>query len=151
MSRKCTICNHPNREEIDRQLISGEPYRSVAKRFEASESAIYRHIDHIPASMVKAQEADEIARADSLLDLVESLRKKAVRILEEAEKSGDLKTALLGIREARGCLELLAKIAATAATLETERQESEPHEYKLVWSDEIIPIYCKKCAKEIER
>jgi hypothetical protein len=31
-------------------------------------------------------------------------------ILQKAEESGDLKTALLGIREARGCLELLAKV-----------------------------------------
>lgn len=63
-----------------------------------------------------------------------------------------MKTALLGIREARGCLELLAKIAATAATLENESQESEPPvKYKLVWDDEPIPIYCKNCRKKIER
>ena len=34
---------------------------------------------------------------------------RALEILEEAQSAGDLKTALLGIREARGCLELCMK------------------------------------------
>jgi transposase len=152
MVRKCTICNRPNREEIDKQLISGESYRSVAKRFEASESAIYRHREHIPASMVQAQEAKEIAQADNLIEQVESLLEKAVKILDRAEEAGDLKTALLGIREARACLELLARVAATAAALEQEQQKSEPPvKYELVWDYEPVSIYCRKCGEKIEK
>ena len=60
--------------------------------------------------MIKAQQAREVAQADSLLDQVRSLQAKALGILDKAEKAGDLRTALAGVREARGCLELLAEM-----------------------------------------
>jgi hypothetical protein len=41
---------------------------------------------------------------------VKALRAKAISLLMQAEKIGDYRTALSGIREARGCLELMAKL-----------------------------------------
>ena len=62
MSRRCTVCDHPQRHGIDEALVSGAPYRSVAKRFELSESAVYRHkTEHLPALLLKAKEAQEVA------------------------------------------------------------------------------------------
>jgi len=50
------VCDHPERHGIDEALVSGTPYRSVAKRFELSESAVYRHkVDHLPAHLLKAK------------------------------------------------------------------------------------------------
>ncbi|MCG0276725.1 MAG: hypothetical protein L5655_11355, partial [Thermosediminibacteraceae bacterium] len=43
------------------------------------------------------------------------LRDRALRILEKAEQAGKLKTALDGIKEARECLELLAKLQGELA------------------------------------
>lgn len=49
--------------------------------------------------------------ADSeLLREVKALRTKAYSLLLLAEKNGDLRTALAGVREARGCLELFAEL-----------------------------------------
>ena len=48
-----------------------------------------------------------MAAADDLLGQVRALRSKAMSILLAAERQGDLRTALAGIREARACLELL--------------------------------------------
>jgi hypothetical protein len=110
--RRCTVCDHPERHDIDQALVTGAPYRSVAKRFELSESAVYRHkIDHLPAHLSKAREAEEAARADDLLDQVRNLQAHALDILESAEKAGDLRTALAAISQARGNLELLGKLA----------------------------------------
>jgi hypothetical protein len=64
----------------------------------------------LPAKLVKAQEAQEVTKADSLLDQVIELRDKALSILDKAEQAGDLRTALQGVREAKGCLELLARL-----------------------------------------
>jgi len=58
----------------------------------------------------KSQEASDVAHADDLLGQVQGLKDKALKLLEAAEKAGDLRTALRGIREARGCMELLAKL-----------------------------------------
>ena len=60
---------------------------------------------------MKAKDAAAVANADSLLDQVTSLRTRAIAILDTAEESGDLKTAISAIREARGCVELLGKLA----------------------------------------
>ncbi len=112
MPRRCTVCDHPERHSIDETLVTGAPYRSVAKRFELSESSVYRHkIDHLPAHLLKAREVEEVAQADDLLDQVRHLQAHALDILERAEKTGDLRTALAAISQARGNLEPLGKLA----------------------------------------
>ncbi|MDQ2786843.1 MAG: hypothetical protein M3Y58_17780 [Chloroflexota bacterium] len=112
MSRICTVCASPNREAIDQALIAGEPVRSVASRYVTiGRMAVQRHKDeHLPATLAKAHEAGEVAHADDLLQQVRQLRGKAISILLQAERAGDLKTALMGVREARACVELLAEM-----------------------------------------
>src|SRR3712207_5171280 len=112
MPRRCTVCDHLERHSIDETLVTGAPYRSVAKRFGLSESAVYRHkSEHLPAHLLKAKEAQEAARADDRLEQVRYLQAHALHILERAEKTGDLRTALAAISQARGNLELLGKLA----------------------------------------
>jgi hypothetical protein len=112
MPRRCTVCDHPEKHSIDEALVSGAPYRSVAKRFDLSESAVYRHkTEHLPVHLLKAREVEDVAQADDLLDQVRDLQTHAIDILERAEKAGDLRTALAAISQARGNLELLGKLA----------------------------------------
>lgn len=110
--QKCSICLHPNVQEINELLIKNTPLRNIAERCSASTTALHRHFHagHIPASIAKAAEAKEIAKGDDLLQYVKGLLEKSVRILDQAEASGDWKNALSGIREARGCLELLGRV-----------------------------------------
>ncbi len=111
MPRTCSCCQHPEREAINKALVANEPFRHIAARFGTSTGALQRHKDeHLPATMVKSQAAKETAHADDLLAQVKQLRNKAISILENAEGAGDLRTALLGIREARACVELLAEM-----------------------------------------
>jgi transposase-like protein len=112
MPRRCTVCDHPERHSVDEALVNGTPYRSVAKRFGVSESAVYRHkTEHLPAHLLKAREVEEVAKADDLLEQVGHLQAHALDILERAEKAGDLRTALAAISQARENLELLGKLA----------------------------------------
>ena len=111
MPRRCTVCEHEKVEEINKALLEGVSLRDLAGRYSVSKTALHRHKEsHLPAKLVKAQEAREIAKADSLLDQVTELRDKALSILDKAEQAGDLRTALQGVREAKGCLELLARL-----------------------------------------
>lgn len=111
MPRKCTVCEHEKVEEINRLLLEGVSLRNIAKQYFVSAASLHRHKEgHLPAKLVKAREAREIAKADSLLDQVTELRDKALSILDKAEQAGDLRTALQGVREAKGCLELLARL-----------------------------------------
>jgi len=113
--RTCTVCIHPARSEIDRALISQSSYRSVAKRFGVSQPATFRHRQHMPATLVKAQEAQEIAQADSLVDELRGLAIKARTLTAQAEESGDIRTALMGLREIGRILELKARVAGEIA------------------------------------
>lgn len=74
--------------------------------------AVQRHADadHIAHRLAQAHEAAEVAQADDLLAQLQALRAKAIDLLEQAERAGDLRTALLGVREARATIELLAEM-----------------------------------------
>ncbi len=111
MPRSCSVCTHPNRDEIDRALVAGEPNRRIAARCDVTERAIRNHkAGHLPAKLVMAQEAAAVAEADDLLAQVRDLQRRAHNILDKAEEAGELRVALSAIREARGNLELLAKL-----------------------------------------
>ena len=111
MPRKCSICQHPKRDEIDHAIVEGVPYRVIAHQFHVSKDAVYRHAkNHIPKQLAQAHAAAEATRADDLLERARAYEAKAVALLRKAEAQGDFNTALRGIREARQGLELLARM-----------------------------------------
>lgn len=128
MPRRCTICDHPEREAIDQALVNNVSYRLIASQNNVSYKAIERHKkSHIPKLLAKAQEiqssqatiiaeamkekeAIETSKADNLLQQVKELIIKTDGIYDRAEKAGDLRAALGAIRESRGNLELLGKL-----------------------------------------
>jgi len=111
MPRICTVCAHPQREEIDTCLVSDQSMRGIARRFRLDDAAVLRHRNaHLPAQMARAHEAQETVRADGLLAQVQSLQRRALGILERAEADGDARTALQGVREVARTLELQGKL-----------------------------------------
>jgi hypothetical protein len=111
LPRTCTVCSHPAREAIDEALVEGVAFPALAAKYGVSKDALSRHkAKHLPAKLVMARAAEEVAQADSLLDQVRDLQARAHRILDKAEGAGDLRTALGAIREVRGNLELLARL-----------------------------------------
>jgi len=111
MPRTCTICVHAQRAAIDRALVQGVPLRDIAGRHGLSKSAVERHqAEHLPVLLSKAREAEDAAAADDLLAQLRDLHARTLAILDAAERQGALAPALGAIREARGNLELLAKL-----------------------------------------
>ncbi len=105
------MCSHPDREAMDEAIVGGSSNLSVSSLFVVSEAAVRRHkANHLPAKLALAHEAGEVATADNLLEKVQDLQTRTLSILGKAEGSGDLRTALGAIREARGNVELLAKL-----------------------------------------
>ena len=91
--------------------MEGVPNRRIASHRGVTERAVRNHkANHLPAALAKAKEAEEVSHADNLLGQVRGLQERAYAILDKAEGAGDLRTALGAIREARGNLELLAKL-----------------------------------------
>jgi len=121
----CRVCGHRKRLEIDRALIEGKSLRDIARQTGTTASSLQRHkAEHLTRDLVKAHEAREVARADSLLADVRNAEARAERlygaaegILQRALEAEDLKTALNAIRaavdvmgEARQYLELRGEL-----------------------------------------
>jgi len=113
MPRPCTVCSHKDVDEINRLLLCSDSYRDIARQFGLSKDAVARHKEsHIAGLLSKSTELKaevESTQGTQTLAEVRELKARALEILDEAQGAGDLKTALLGIREARSCLELYMK------------------------------------------
>lgn len=111
MARTCTVCGHAERDAIDRALVAAQSYRNIAQRYGLEHTAVFRHGQHISAALLRAKDAADVARGDSLLGQLRELAADARRIGERAEREGHLPTALQAVRELTRLLELQAKLA----------------------------------------
>src|SRR4051812_14525049 len=94
MPRRCSICDHPERKQIDTELVdSVSSFRHIAKLRQLDHCAVFRHAqDHLPATMVQAKKAEVVSHADSLLSKIEEheatarwWHSEAQKLLQEAE------------------------------------------------------------------
>lgn len=98
MAGRCTVCRHERVAEIDEALVEGAPKRSIAVQYSLSPTAVQRHREsHLPEKLVRAKQIRDLTQAGELLSRVLSMERAARRILDSAEASGDLRTALQGI------------------------------------------------------
>ncbi len=111
MPRACATCQSEHLEAINRELAANTAIPAIAALYRVSTDSLLRHkANHLPAAIAKAHAATEVSRGDELLDEVGKLKNKAISLLLAAERAGDIRTALSGIREARSCLELLLEV-----------------------------------------
>lgn len=108
---RCTVCTHPEARAIDAAVIDGaRSLRRIAADFGLAESSLRRHRSSHMLDTMATVERQKARDAASLLERIETLQARAQAILAAAERSGDLRTALSAIREARATLALLAEI-----------------------------------------
>ncbi|HOC41851.1 MAG TPA: hypothetical protein PKJ99_02445 [Thermoanaerobaculales bacterium] len=108
---------HPQVAAINQAIVEAKPLRRIAADHSVSESAMNRHAkEHLPATLSVAVEAAEITHADQLLADLRALQARALGILDQAESAGRLRDATAAIREVRGCVELLGKLAGELET-----------------------------------
>jgi hypothetical protein len=113
MGRACSICARPDRKAIDKDLVGGVSLGAIVKAHRGlATSSLSRHRrGHVtPAlvALVKAEDADDHSR--SLVELLAGHLSTVDRLLRNAEAQGSLQTALQAVREARGLIELTARM-----------------------------------------
>jgi anthranilate phosphoribosyltransferase len=118
MAGKCRVCDHGERAAIDKAIVTrSASLRTIADRYGVSKTALIRHRDsHIPKLVQAAESAramQAVSSGAALVDELDRLLKKALAILEAAEKAGELKVALQAIREARETIKACADLAVT--------------------------------------
>jgi hypothetical protein len=112
MARTCSICDDPNRDEIDRLGRLGDSIAKIAQKFALSYDALYRHFrsDHHIREVTAIPTALELSKSEDILIEINEHHIEAKRLRDQAKNDGDLKTALIGIDKALKCIELMAKI-----------------------------------------
>jgi hypothetical protein len=89
--------------------------RHIAAHVSISPSALARHKVHAAQAIVKASERREDRLGDKLLDEMRRMNRKAWDLLGKAESEGDYRGAIVGLREARECIEAQDKMLSRAA------------------------------------
>lgn len=112
MPRTCTVCAHETLLQIDLALVRREPYRNIAKQFGVSPAALSRHTqEHLPAKLLMAQDAEDVADADLLKRELETEKADITRLKGKAEEAADYRTALAACDKALKALELQARLS----------------------------------------
>ena len=120
MARTCTVCSHPEKEEIDRLLVRGDSIAGIARDFAVSEDALKRHFDnHVPKTLAASPSAKEITDADKLLSEIETVKARALSLLDKAEEAQD--TRVYGppsqyLKEFREYVRLMAELSGKLAS-----------------------------------
>jgi len=114
MSKGCPVCRDPRRDEIALALLRKGP-KAVAKQFDLKLTDVSYHRRHIPREIARQRQAlskdGEFSNdAASLLSRVEKLLRLAERIVADARIERDWVAATGALREARNCIELLARL-----------------------------------------
>jgi len=111
VSRVCTICSHAERHAIEKLIVGGTPNRRIAAQFNVAETSLRRHAaEHLPVSLAKAQEADEVRQALDVLQQLRFINGAALTVLRDARASGEGELVLKAIDRVMKQIELQAKL-----------------------------------------
>lgn len=134
MGQACSICNHPSRLDIDRAVVQGQSYNSVARRFGVDSNSIGHHSrTHLSRQLVQAYEKKELTEGMNLLGRIDKILLHAEQIFERNFNRRRDIVALKALAEQRCTIDMLARIsmylhAARVAELEAARGHDEEAE-----------------------
>jgi hypothetical protein len=111
MARAGTVCAHLQRDDIDAELVKPVSIATIAALFgNIGPDALRRHkLHHLLPLLTEGQGAEAI-RAEALVAQMWTLQMDTLDILEAARDAGDYRNFLIGVKGARGNLELLARL-----------------------------------------
>lgn len=111
MPRVCTVCSHPDRPAIDKAIAAGETLRGLSRKHSVSEDALTRHkAEHLPATVVKAQEAQDVRHALDVVGQLKAINRVCLAVLKDARTARDGDLALKAVDRIQRQIELQAKL-----------------------------------------
>jgi hypothetical protein len=114
--RKCTVCGHRRRSDIEADLAAGMPLQTMAKRWHIARQNIARHRDNHLAPAVQEARAQSLLApaaeriAAPIMDRLNGVDERLEAIAEDAIQVGDRGTAIRALGEIKKLLELRARL-----------------------------------------
>jgi hypothetical protein len=132
MGRRCSICAHAERDEIDRALVAGIARTRLERDFGVTEQSLARHArGHLPLTLARAAEVTEGARADDLLAQVRRLQAETLAVLEAAKADRNLAGVLAAVDRAQKGVALMGGMFASAHAVRSAEANQIGDEVKL--------------------
>jgi biotin synthase-related radical SAM superfamily protein len=111
LTRVCTVCTHPDLDEINRLLARNERIADIARKYALSWNAVDRHKDaHLPENIIVSPSANEMTQADNLLSQIEEYKVEIGEMKDQARAEGNIELALKAVDRALKCIELQSKV-----------------------------------------
>jgi hypothetical protein len=95
---RCSVCNHHSLAEIDRGIIDGVPFRTLAADYGLSPSALCRHTKHLRRQLALEQRQADHSHLAALLDRLDLMEVRLDRLFHKAQDLHALHISL-------GCLQ----------------------------------------------
>ncbi len=110
MARTCTLCAHPDRAAVERQIVAQAPYRNIAKQSGCSIAAIHRHLPHVLKALTDEKAERDAAQALDVIAQLRAVNVTTLAILREARDEGKAGMALFAIDRLQKQIELQARL-----------------------------------------
>jgi hypothetical protein len=110
MVKRCSVCSHPSRAEIDRGLMEAVPYRTLAAQFGLSPSALCRHGKHLARRLNLQRRHEDQSHQGALLEKLALLDSRLDRLFNSSLDLRAHHVALGCIRESLRLLSLLERV-----------------------------------------
>jgi hypothetical protein len=108
--RSCTVCPHPKRASIDRELVAGTAVRALARDYGVGRDALMRHkAAHISPALERVAQRREVRQDASLLEKLVDLIERTEQMLEQPERTGNVAQFAMLLRELRALHELMGR------------------------------------------
>jgi hypothetical protein len=112
MARACSICTHPGKDAIERDLLGTTPLLRIAKNHRVAESSLRRHRDlHLAPKLANALARREDVSAERLVSWATGLYELTLFELVRAKSERDRNGFRALLSEARKNLELVGRMA----------------------------------------
>ena len=107
MVPRCSVCSHSDHLYINRSLLAGVPYRTLAAKYGLSSSALCRHVKHLTRQSERHPVQQDRDCRDSLMEKLDLLHGRLNRIFDSALDLRSLNISLGCIRESLRLIALL--------------------------------------------
>lgn len=121
MPQRCRVCAHPNKQEIEKQIVQGIAHTRIGKRYGVSHDSIGYHAEHhLSETLAMAHSEQQKNHALDLFQGITDTYQKAERILQNAISDKNPRLALEAMREMRSITETMAKLMVKVKEYEDE-------------------------------
>lgn len=154
MRQQCSVCSHPETDAITFALMhKAKPWKVIVKEYGITHASLGRHRQHIvkSAGIIKPAKPHALLQTQGAVAAllggnqtqadIRGLRARAESLGLQAEATGDVRTALLAVRELTRLVELQSRLTIEAAAGRASDVANHPvwHEVNALILDALAP------------